>query len=122
MEIRKIKFDEIDIGSYSPRIPKSLQGGDMESLVPYFIFNEDLNPLVGSMSVLGWFPTEFLIVQEMYDGRYTIIDGNRRLVACWLILNTDNPVCPDFIKKEVEEMSDKDIDRLRELTVMVEEK
>ena len=119
MILKEVDFDKIDVGFDSPRIPKSIEGKTTEDLVPYFLFHGALAPLVGSLSVLGWFPTEFLILQEKYDGRYTVVDGNRRFIACWLMLHTDNMLCPGFIRDAVREMNEEEVLKLRTLKAMV---
>ena len=119
LTLEEVNFSDVIMNSYSPRLPKSMNGKNIEELIPYFLFNEALSPLVGSLSVLGWFPTEPIILQKMYDNTYTVIDGNRRIAACWLMLNTKNYLCPDFIKEIVNEMDEDKIKNLNTLTAFI---
>ena len=113
ISLEEVKFSDIRMNSESPRLPKSVNGFTMDELIVYFLFNEALNSIVGSMSMLGWFPTEPIMLQKMYDGTYTVIDGNRRVAACWLMLNVDSKLCPEHIKKIVKEMKKEDVERLK---------
>jgi len=121
INLNEISFSDILMNSNSPRLPTHLKGSTTEGLIPYFLFNESIESLVGSLSVLGWFPTEPLIVQKMYDDKYTVIDGNRRVAACWLMLNTDSNFCPEFIKNIVKTMDPDLLKSLETLSVLVQE-
>ncbi len=118
--LEEVDFSNIRMNPISPRLPKSVNKFTMDELVIYFLFNEALQPIVGSMSTLGWFPTEPIILQKMYDDTYTVIDGNRRVAACWLMLNTDNPICPQFVIDVVKEMKKEDVEKLRKVTAFVQ--
>lgn len=114
---KKVHYKDIYFTKDSPRLPKSvkeiakkhIKNEDVfDALLPYYLFNEDIEDVIGSMSLLGWFPTEPANVYDVGNGKYKIVDGQRRLIAMWLMHNPDNPLCPEPIKKYINEELDQD--------------
>jgi len=122
-QYKAINFKQLEFWRGSPRIPKSLQSmPKIENYVPHFLFNEDIEVIVSSMtarhgnSILGWFPTEPLNVIEASsceETKYFIRDGNRRYIACWLILNYQHPSCPRYIREIAKSLSEDDFKKLK---------
>jgi len=115
----EIDFKDLVFWGESPRIPESLkfQDEDFSKVLPYFMFNMDLESLMGSLIALGWFPTEPLNVIERYDGTYVIRDGNRRYLACWLLLNSEKSM-PNHFKEIADGMTPEQKDRLNKVFVI----
>ncbi len=70
------------------RIPEERRSEDQRRLLHELLEHEDVKELASSISKLGLFPNERLIV--MGSGRsYIVLEGNRRLAAIKLLLNPE---------------------------------
>lgn len=118
-EYLEIDFDQLMFWDKSPRIPLTVQSMPLESTAIYFLFNQMLEPLCNSLIQLGWFPIEPLNVIASYcKTEFIIRDGNRRYFACWLLLNSDNPICPPHIRKIALAMTEEQKERLKKVYVI----
>jgi hypothetical protein len=125
MKLQTIKFKDLEIWENSPRIPISiqeeLQGLNAEEklakAIPYFVFHQAIVPLAGALSVLGWSPIEHLWTIQ-HNGKLVAFDGNRRIVACYLLLHPEHPLCPTEIKLYAKDMKPEIRKSLMSITVM----
>lgn len=72
----------------NPRIPPSSKPLTPGELIVELVQHEDVYALAANIKANGYFPSEPLIaIRE--DDRFVVVEGNRRLAACKLLLNPD---------------------------------
>lgn len=86
------KYEEIELGdlkldSSNPRLPKSYHGKTEEEILEYMLLDASLIELMIAIGTNGFFPGEQLLVVQDKDGKYKVIEGNRRLSAVKLLSN-----------------------------------
>lgn len=80
----RIKVALLDFDPENPRFPPEVAGGPVEDLVERFVRDERLLEIAASIADQGYFEGEPLLVAKR-DGRYDVIEGNRRLAALKLL-------------------------------------
>lgn len=80
IDYRKLQFDEDN-----PRLPENLRGAAPEELARYYYENTVVSDLVQSMAESGFFPHEPMIVTPKGRKKFTVVEGNRRLTALYII-------------------------------------
>lgn len=82
MKPKCISIDLLDLDPQNPRLPEEI-AGDSLGMVEYLIEHGVLHELGYSFLDNGFFEAERLIVieSESEAGRYTVVEGNRRLAA-----------------------------------------
>lgn len=76
----------LDLDESNPRFGK--RAGTMSSQkasLDYIVDSFGVDNLLASLGINGFFDAEPLIVQPKADGRYTVVEGNRRLAACLIL-------------------------------------
>ncbi|MBB3328808.1 ParB/Srx family N-terminal domain-containing protein [Microlunatus antarcticus] len=66
---------------YNPRLPESLRGGEQADLAVVLEMGFDAFAVAQSIADNGYFAAEPLIAIRSGHGRFTIVEGNRRLTA-----------------------------------------
>ncbi len=89
--ITKSSFTKVDISQLkldpeNPRLPESLKRGTDKDIINWMLSDATLIDLIASISENGFFQGEPIIVLHE-DGKYLVIEGNRRLAAVKLLLN-----------------------------------
>lgn len=82
---RPIKVSLLDFDHKNPRFPKEVAEGSIELLLERFVRDERLQEIIDSIGDQGYFPGEPLLVVPTKGGRYTVVEGNRRLAALKLL-------------------------------------
>ena len=102
-ELKSIESLELDL--YNPRLPKSKQGKNRDTIVEYLLLESSTTELMESIGENDFFAGEMLLVipSETDHEKYVVIEGNRRLTAV-LLLN--NPEIAGVRKKIVKEIAD----------------
>jgi hypothetical protein len=90
----KPKYDTINLAdlkldSNNPRLPKSLHGKDEVDIIEYMLLDASLIELMLAIGENDFFPGEQLLVVRDTDGKYKVIEGNRRLSAVKLLSNPE---------------------------------
>lgn len=80
MKPESFSIDQLDLDPQNPRLPEEI-AGDSLAMVEYLIDHGVLHELGYSFLDNGFFEAERLIVIESESGRYTVVEGNRRLAA-----------------------------------------
>ncbi len=96
----------------NPRLPEGASAWSESDLVRYFRTEYGIDELIDSMLANGFFAQEPLLVLETPDrktGRYTVVEGNRRLAS---LLYIHGAVDEDYFD---ESPSDKQLARLEEV-------
>ncbi len=88
------KFEHIPVNNlllneYYPRLPKSKQGKDEKTVIEFMLLEAATLELMLAIAENDFFAGELLLVvrDEKEDGKYVVVEGNRRLTAVKL-LNT----------------------------------
>ena len=76
----RIKVSLLDFDPQNPRFPTEIASGSVDVLIERFIRDERLLEIVTSIADQGFFEGEPLLVVKA-DGRFQVIEGNRRLAA-----------------------------------------
>ncbi len=84
------KIEELEFDPLNPRLPKKLQNKSDAEVIEWMLLDASILDLVASIGLSGFFPAEpLLVVENKKNGKYTVIEGNRRLASC-KILNNPN--------------------------------
>jgi len=83
----------LDFDPQNPRFPDVVNSGPVNELIERFIRDERLLEIIASIADQGYFDGEPLLVVGDGQGRYHVIEGNRRLAALKL-LTGELPVPP----------------------------
>jgi hypothetical protein len=86
MQTQQIDAELLDLDEQNPRLPEELRGANQEDLLGYLLRTAVLDELARSMVDNGYFPHEPLIVVPKDDGRFRVVEGNRRTAALMLLL------------------------------------
>ena len=84
-ESKPLRVSLLDFDRKNPRFPPDVAEGSVELLLERFIRDERLLEIIDSIGDQGYFPGEPLLVVPTKGGRYTVVEGNRRLAALKLL-------------------------------------
>lgn len=102
------------------RIPAERRSKDQRHLLYELLQTEDVKGLAGSIARVGLFPNELLVVMPADgDGRYVVLEGNRRLAAIKLLLNPDLAPTPSLATHFRKLAEKADLRNLSQLNVVV---
>lgn len=88
MSEMKIHLDNLKFDSQNPRLPTRLQGvTDERQIIDYMVKFGNIIELMLSIAETGYSEAEPLLVVKDADGRYIVVEGNRRLAALKLLNN-----------------------------------
>ncbi len=93
-EIQPIHIDNLDFDASNPRLPKSVQGGGQHEILSYLALKTNIAGLMVSIGENDFFQGEAVVVMPAKTGRFTVLEGNRRLTALKL-LNRPDLIPPD---------------------------
>lgn len=62
----------------------------------------NIKQIIDSILANGWQPVDFIFVRAFDEGRYVVLEGNRRVTAIHAIL--EDPEVPDDIKQQLQEI------------------
>lgn len=84
INVEQLKYDELN-----PRLPKRLLGiRDEEKIIDYMVKNGNILELMKSIAETGYSEAEpLLVVKDLSDNKYVVVEGNRRLTAVKLLNN-----------------------------------
>lgn len=82
-----IPVANLKLDLYNPRLPKSKQGRDEETVVEYLLLEAATLELMESIGENNFFAGEMLLVipSDKDSGNYIVVEGNRRLTAVMLL-------------------------------------
>ncbi len=112
-KLKEIHIDNINLDLENPRIPLSIRKKDENKsheeinndILEYLIKTGSLTELMLSIGENGFFPGEALLLinDPKNEGKYIVIEGNRRVTALKLLLN---PELATVSKNHIKEASD----------------
>lgn len=85
---RTVSIGNLQLDPLNSRIPPERRSNNQRQLLHALLEHEDVKGLASSISKLGLFPSDRLIV-EATGRQYTVLEGNRRLAAIKLLLNPE---------------------------------
>ncbi|WP_036301751.1 ParB N-terminal domain-containing protein [Methylotenera sp. L2L1] len=85
VEVVMIKTEEIDFDPENPRFYRLNKSQSEDAVIEEMLDDEGAQDLMLSIGQKGYFPGEPLLVIKEQSGRYTVIEGNRRLAAVKLL-------------------------------------
>ena len=100
----------------NPRLPKTLDKSDEQAIIGEMLRDALLIELMASIGVNGYFSGEPLLVLRRDDGRFDVVEGNRRLAAVKLL---NDPASAPYKKKAVLAASEEAEHRPSELPVII---
>lgn len=86
-DFQVLDIDCLQFDKENPRLPTSVQGDDEESILEYLATKTGIENLMSSIGENGFFAGEAIVVIPGESGKYTVIEGNRRLAALRLLQN-----------------------------------
>src|SRR5260370_1391416 len=103
------KVTEKSVGSLhldpaNPRIPPTPKPLSQTELINELVLHDDVYQLAWNIQANGFFPTE-PVVALRENGKFYVVEGNRRLAACKLLVNPDS--APDEFKAKFKLLSAK---------------
>lgn len=102
----KVNVKELELDLQNPRVPKHVkEEDDVEKVRHYLLEKEGVMRIAKSIANNGYHRSAIAIVCEE-DGKLVVLDGNRRLAACQLLLDP-NLATDVRYKKELESLSKK---------------
>ena len=86
-DFKALKLSDLELDRKNPRLPSRLEGADEIEIMQYLIRRTSITELVTSIGENDFFPGEAIVVtpSEENEGKYTVLEGNRRLTALKLI-------------------------------------
>src|SRR5580700_9795578 len=87
--IEPIKVSDIHLDHNNPRLPKNVQQSGEKAILNWMLVNANLLELMASITENGYFDGEpiLIIPHETLKGKYTVVEGNRRLSAVKILSN-----------------------------------
>jgi hypothetical protein len=113
---KSLPISQLQVDLQNPRLPKSRKFIDPTSVMDYLQEKENILEIAESIADNGVFPSEPLIAVEE-NGVYSVVEGNRRLVAMKLLVNPDSAIKSSAKFKEASEKAD--LTELDELNVVI---
>lgn len=85
-QVKRLPLEELMFDLDNPRFGGRSGGKTEKQVLEYIFENFDLTDVLSSIAVNGFFASEPLIGVKQPNGKIKIVEGNRRLAACSLIL------------------------------------
>jgi hypothetical protein len=85
-EITSIELKNLEFDLENPRLPRSIERKDEAAVLEYMLSDATIVELMGSIGAQGYFAGEpLLVVPAKRQGRFVVVEGNRRLAAVKLL-------------------------------------
>lgn len=97
--LQEIDLKELNFDPLNPRLPEHLKNAAEVDVLVYLLLEANLIELMLSIGQQGFFIGEPLLVAPDSDGKYIVVEGNRRLGALKLLHGDfEPPVIPGQVK------------------------
>jgi hypothetical protein len=107
-EYKMLSLSELKLDSDNPRLPKSMHGKTDKEILSFMLLDASLIELMLAIGENGFFPGEQLLVVKDIDGKFKVIEGNRRLSAVILL---NQPELADVQKNKIHKVLDETKER-----------
>jgi hypothetical protein len=97
---KRININELYLDKENPRLPQSMASKTENEIINFFLSDASLLELMLAIGINGFFEGEQLLVVEE-NGKYIVIEGNRRLSAVKLL---NNPEIAQILKGKVQQV------------------
>lgn len=84
-DFRTLDVNDLEFDKQNPRLPTRLLNAGRKEIIKYMARKTGIENLMASIGENGFFPGEAIVVTRLGEGRYTVIEGNRRLAALLLL-------------------------------------
>lgn len=115
-EFREIPLDSLELDPNNPRLPKSLHGKSEAEIISYMLLDASLVELMLAIGVNGFFAGEQLLVVPTTQGKFKVIEGNRRLSAVKLL---NNPELAEIQKVKINQVLEETTHRPTNLPCLI---
>lgn len=89
-EKKNINLENLKFDAMNPRLPVRLHGiTDESKVIDYMVKYGNIVELMLSIAETGYSDAEPLLVVADFDGKYMVVEGNRRLAALKLLCNPE---------------------------------
>lgn len=85
-DVKMIPVDQLELDDANPRLPNGV-ARTQEAMINYIATSTSLEDLMSAISQNGFFSGEPLIAIPSDNGKYKVVEGNRRLTSVKLILD-----------------------------------
>ena len=85
----ELAIQQLCLDPLNPRLPDTYHGATQELLLKCIAETFNAIAVAKSIALHGYFPSEPLIVTNKVDNNYTVVEGNRRLVALKILAEPD---------------------------------
>lgn len=98
-----IPIANLQLDLYNPRLPKSKQGKDENTVIEYLLLEAATLELMASIGENNFFGGEMLLVipSETEHGKYVVVEGNRRLTAVMLLNHPELATVKKMATKDI---------------------
>lgn len=102
-QFKYIPIANLILDLYNPRLPKSKQGKDENTIIEYLLLEAATLELMESIGENNFFGGEMLLVipEEKEHGKYVVVEGNRRLTAVMLLNHPELATVKKIATKEI---------------------
>ena len=101
-----VALERLEFDPQNPRFPSGRRGIGKESILGWLLESANLTDLMRSIAVQDFFPGEPLLVSQKADGAFTVVEGNRRFAACWLLTHPDDAPSKKRTVVSISELAD----------------
>jgi hypothetical protein len=98
-EFKRIPYKDLILDTHNPRLPKSMGKKSDKEIINFFLSDASLIELMLAIGKNGFFEGEQLLVIPHENGKYLVIEGNRRLSAVILL---HDPNLADVYKSKID--------------------
>ena len=88
-EFEILHISQLEFDKQNPRLPTTV-GKKESEIIAYLAAKTGIEDLMISIGENGFFPGEAIVVTPAENGKYTVLEGNRRLAALRLLQNPDS--------------------------------
>ncbi len=116
----RVSVDLLEFDPLNPRLPLTMRGVGENELIKHFIIRENIFELMSSIAQQGYVSAEPILVVEREGGKYTVVEGNRRLASLKLL---NNPQIASIKQASVLSIIDEAVSAIpQEVPVLIYEK
>lgn len=103
----------------NPRLPDYLQGKSEDKIIEHMLLEESTLELMQAIGEKGFFKGEQLLVVKQIDGKFKVVEGNRRLTSVKLLNNPQLATAQQGLVNRIHEGADSSVIPINGLPCMV---